>query len=126
MRSFDQDLDLAPRAEDLPIQEFILERLVDGLALVVLPGTPRLEEQGVHRKPGAPLPNLLRAELGAVVGPEGPGASPADTQLGTVATTPSAVRVRETPMAKHSRVNSATIVRRRTARPSWIRSLITS
>src|SRR5512143_1921761 len=64
---FDQNLHLLHRKEDLPIQEFVPQVAIEGFVVTVLPGTPRLHEQGLPPEPVQPAPDDLGAELGAVV-----------------------------------------------------------
>ena len=78
---FDQDLGLAQRGEDLPVQQVIPELPVEGLAIAVLPGASGLDEQGADVEPGEPCPAALRTELGAVVGAQVGRTAPGDEQV---------------------------------------------
>jgi hypothetical protein len=65
--SFDDDLRLSQRVEDLPVQQLVPEPRVEALSISVLPGASRLDEGCLrpHRlDPGA---NVLGDELGAVI-----------------------------------------------------------
>ena len=59
----DQDLGLLQGAEALAIQEFVPQFAIEGLTVPVLPGTPRLDEQGLHAEPVQPSPHRLGAEV---------------------------------------------------------------
>ena len=100
---FDQDLSLAQRVEDLPIEELIPELPIEGLTVAVLPRAPRLDEQGAHLEPGELLPDALRTELGVVVRAQVIRTAPGDEQIGKAASTLSAVRCRRTTTTNTSR-----------------------
>ena len=65
--SFDQDLGFCQRVADLPVEEFIPPRAVEGFDVPVLPRAPRLDEQRLHLQGLEPEPDELRRELRAVV-----------------------------------------------------------
>ena len=123
---FDEDLGLPEGVEDL-LQDLVPELPNEGVTVTVLPGAPRLDEQGTHLKPARePLPDDRGAELGAVVGPEMAREALRDEQLREGRRTSSAVSARATTIANASRVNSSTIVSSGKARPSWVRSVMMS
>ena len=65
--ALDQHLGFTKAGEDLAVQQFVPELRVEALAVTVLPGTPRLDEQGLHAEPAKPLSNCLGCELRPIV-----------------------------------------------------------
>ena len=64
---FDDDLRLLQAVEDLPIQKFIPEAGIEGLAVSVLPGGSRFNVSGFGPRRLDPVPDGLGYELRTIV-----------------------------------------------------------
>ena len=65
--ALDQHLGFTKAGEDLAVEQFVPELRVEALTVTILPGTPRLDEQGLHAEPAKPLSNCLGGELRPIV-----------------------------------------------------------
>lgn len=66
----DDYLRLPERVEQLPVQLLIPHLAVKALAVAVLPGRARLDEQRLHADLAEPVPHDMGSELGAIVRPD--------------------------------------------------------
>ena len=64
---FDDDLCLLQGVEDLPIQQFVPEAGIEGLAVSVLPGAARLDVSCFYTHHLDPVPDSLGHELRSIV-----------------------------------------------------------
>ena len=60
----------AKRREHLDVEQFVPELRVEALAVTILLGTARLDEQRLHADPAEPMPDCFRGELRPVVRPD--------------------------------------------------------
>src|SRR5690606_1216964 len=80
--SFDQDLGLGERVEDLSVEQFITQRSVEAFAIAILPWRSGRDVERLHADLGEPLLNRLRDKLRAIVRPYMRGRPTHDEQLG--------------------------------------------
>ena len=66
----DKDLGLAKGLEHLAVKQLVPECRIEALAVAILSGTVRLDEQRLHADPAKPAPDRLGGELGAIVRPD--------------------------------------------------------
>jgi|APSaa5957512493_1039668.scaffolds.fasta_scaffold223820_1 hypothetical protein len=64
---FDDDLSLFDGIEDLPVEQFVPEAGIEGLAVAVLPGRAEFNVSGFGPHRLDPVPNGLGHELGSIV-----------------------------------------------------------
>ena len=64
---FDDDLSLFEGIEDLPIEQFVPEAGIEGLAVAVLPGRAEFNVSGIGPHRLDPSPDRLGHKLGSIV-----------------------------------------------------------
>ena len=64
---FDQDLSLGQSVEDLPVQELVAHRAIEGLAVAILPWATRRDVECLYADLRQPLLHSVGDKFGAVV-----------------------------------------------------------
>jgi hypothetical protein len=80
--TFDDDLGLAQRVEDLTIEQFIAQARVEALDVTAFPGTARLDIGGLCADRCDPLLHGLGYELRSIVGPNVARHTTQDEEIG--------------------------------------------
>src|SRR5260221_13495444 len=80
--TLDDDLGLAQRVEDLAIKQFVAQSGIKTLDKAVLPRAARRDLGGLCADCADPILHRLGDELGTVVGPDMPGDTAQDEQVG--------------------------------------------
>jgi hypothetical protein len=80
--ALDHDLRLGQAVEDLAVEQLVAELCVEALAVSVLPWAARLNVGRPGAEGGNLVPDRLRHELRAIVGPDVIGHASQDEQLG--------------------------------------------
>ena len=116
----DDDGGLLQAVEDFPVEAFVAQLAVEGLAVAILPGTAGLDVERLCSELCEPAAHDLGGHLRTVVRPDMLRHASVSITSAIVSMTPKLLIRRATLIARHSRVNSSIKVISRSLRPSWV------